>query len=218
MRSETIACLDYHPACLLHPQHPPLPATHPHEIERPLRKLERQGVHDAERDVVQPRVGRELRRADDLHGREGDALHLGAREFGGQDAGSAPDAAPDVQDAARGGGGSREGQHRVDEVDFRGFKVFLQVARPALSLRVVAQVDVLAPIVLQDALTEESGEGWVGVNGRARRVRPQPPAPSLSPDAMSVGSSRWEKEGETTWVYAGGGGGEGGGGGGKAEA
>jgi len=73
------------------------------------------------------------------------------REARGQVPRRAADAAADVQHAC-GPPRAAPVQHLVHKVNFGALEVLLFVARRALLGRVVAQVDVLAPVVLQDAL------------------------------------------------------------------
>ena len=82
-------------------------------------------------------------------------LHLCIREFCRQVARGAADAAADIQDPLW-ADCARPPEHFVYEVEFGLLEVFLLVTPPPLLLRVVAQMNVVAPVVLQDPLPEDS--------------------------------------------------------------
>mmetsp|Transcript_5153 Transcript_5153/g.15640 ORF Transcript_5153/g.15640 Transcript_5153/m.15640 type:complete len:304 (+) Transcript_5153:468-1379(+) len=140
-----------------------------------------EGVHDPEVGVGDaPRLGEGLR-ARDLFLRQGDAQDLGAPpELVGHVPRRAADAAADVQDLERRARGRRERvdpaplHHALREIVLGLDEVLPQVAPSHLLVRVVAQVDVLPPVVLEDALPRP---GVVLPADRVRRaiVRPRGP-------------------------------------------
>mmetsp|Transcript_1816 Transcript_1816/g.4893 ORF Transcript_1816/g.4893 Transcript_1816/m.4893 type:complete len:371 (+) Transcript_1816:473-1585(+) len=194
----------------------------PHEVELGVAKLHRERVHDLEPHVPQAALLGELGAADDLALGEGDADDLGGREGGGEVAGGAAEAAADVEDAEGftcGGRGLGERgdlgpvEHFPDKVELRGLEVCLECALRDLLVGVVAEMDVVAPVVLEDPLVgprvvlcADAVEGArVRAGGGRERLFEHEGGEDEGDDGEDRGGQREGREG----------GGEGGGGGGE---
>ena len=88
--------------------------------------------------------------------RQRDPCHLCIGKRLGQQPRRAPDPAPDVQNPLHGGAAgvshSRPLEHLFDEVHFGSLEVLAEVTSRPLLLGIVSEVDVLAPVVLEDAV------------------------------------------------------------------
>ena len=130
----------------------------PHQVEGVVREVHRQRVHHLERRVWQVLLRRQLGGALDLVRGQGDALHLGVGpEALGEVPGGAADAAPDVEHPGGFRRAFRPFQHLIDKVEL-GLDEILHVAAEQgartfghVLVGVPPEVDVFAPVVLEDA-------------------------------------------------------------------
>mmetsp|Transcript_20219 Transcript_20219/g.57999 ORF Transcript_20219/g.57999 Transcript_20219/m.57999 type:complete len:321 (-) Transcript_20219:199-1161(-) len=129
----------------------------PNDVEGVVGKFHLEGIHDGEAGVGNALLFRQLGRPLDLVGTEGDAGNVGLRaELLGQIPRRSADATSNVQDlglrVALLGANSAEVHHLIDKVELGLDEVLLLVPSLHLLLGVVAQVDVLSPVVFQNSI------------------------------------------------------------------